>query len=375
MIFETLGRRDAPAVLFFHAMGVTGASSEPVAKHLQDTYFCILPTSTVYCAGQKYISRADEVRQVENFLRAQGVKRLALVVASSIGADLAMAFLTHTDLPVEHVYFDGGQFAQIAPGTRRIMVPFLYLAIRSIFRSNGATLKKVLWCDDDAIKPYFIAAGKALTYGNLRRQLADGFGGGVDLVFRVKAGEAEPHRALPDGAEGFVHPRGAVGAGAGGDAVVGEQHVRDLGRIVVPDVEGHDGRALRLRKIAVDGDAGDIPHRVVKPPHERAFPRTDGRHALGQKIVQRGVQPGDAVAVERARLQPGGVRLRLILVIGVYARAAAQQGTDVHTRADAQPARALRAHEPLVPREAEHVDALGLHVVRLRPGVLCLLVF
>lgn len=210
MIFETMGRRDAPAVLFFHAMGVTGASSEPVAKHLQDTFFCILPTSTVYCAGQKYISRADEVRQVENFLRAQGVKRLALVVASSIGADLAMAFLTHTDLPVEHVYFDGGQFAQIAPGTRRIMVPFLYLAIRSIYRSNGATLKKVLWCDDDAIKPYFIAAGKALTYGNLRRQLADSL---EDKPFPALSPEMQRHTVFAFGsAEDHFKYRDAVKA-------------------------------------------------------------------------------------------------------------------------------------------------------------------
>ena len=56
MQFETFGRRDAPAVLFFHAMGVTGASGEPVAAYLQDRYFCVLPTSTVYCAGQKYSS-------------------------------------------------------------------------------------------------------------------------------------------------------------------------------------------------------------------------------------------------------------------------------------------------------------------------------
>lgn len=54
MRFETFGERQKPAVLFFHAMGVTGASSEPVAAHLQDRYFCILPTSTVYCAGQTY---------------------------------------------------------------------------------------------------------------------------------------------------------------------------------------------------------------------------------------------------------------------------------------------------------------------------------
>lgn len=173
MLFETRGDVSRPAVLFFHAMGVTGASSKPVAEHLQRDYFCVLPTATVYCPGQRYQSKADEVRQVEAFLQQRGVQRLALVVASSIGADLAMAFLTQTRLPVEHVFFDGGQFAQIGRGTRRIMVPFLYLAIKSLYWSKGGTLKKIMWCDDDAIKPYFIAAGKGLTYGNIRRQMAD----------------------------------------------------------------------------------------------------------------------------------------------------------------------------------------------------------
>ena len=160
-------------MLFFHAMGVTGASSEPIARYLQDRYFCILPTSTVYCEGQKYVSKLDEIRQVEDFLHRQGVERLAMVVASSIGADLAMAFLTQTKLPVEHAFFDGGQFAQIGKGTRRIMTPFLYFAIKSLYWSKGGTLKKILWCDDDSIKPYFIAAGENLTYTNLRRQMAD----------------------------------------------------------------------------------------------------------------------------------------------------------------------------------------------------------
>ena len=173
MLFETLGDKKNPAVLFFHAMGVTGASSERDGKQLCDRYFCIMPTSTVYCAGQKYIGKSDEVRQVEEFLREQNVKELAFVIASSIGADLAMAFLTETKLPVEHVFFDGGQFAQIGKSTRRIMTPFLYLAIKSLYLSKGKTLKKIMWCDDDSIKPYFIAAGKALKYGNLRRQMSD----------------------------------------------------------------------------------------------------------------------------------------------------------------------------------------------------------
>ena len=69
MRFETSGDRKNPAALFFHAMGVTGESSEPVAKHMQDKFFCILPTSTVYCAGQKYISKEDEVRQIEDHFK------------------------------------------------------------------------------------------------------------------------------------------------------------------------------------------------------------------------------------------------------------------------------------------------------------------
>lgn len=173
MLFETYGDHTKPAILFFHAMGVTGASSLPVARHLQDRYFCILPTATVYCPGQKYRSKADEVRQVEQFLTQAGVTRLRMVVASSIGADLAMAFLARTALPVEHVFFDGGQFARIGKATRRLMTPFLFLAIKSLYWSKGKTLKKLLWCDDETIKPYFIAAGRALRYGNIRRQLAD----------------------------------------------------------------------------------------------------------------------------------------------------------------------------------------------------------
>ena len=43
----------------------------------------------------------------------------------------------------------------------------------SLYWSKGKTLKKILWCDDESIKPYFIAAGENLTYTNLRRQISD----------------------------------------------------------------------------------------------------------------------------------------------------------------------------------------------------------
>ena len=64
MVFKAIGDKSKPSILFFHAMGVTGDSSMPVAEELADKFYCIMPTSTVYCAGQKYLSKADEVRQI-----------------------------------------------------------------------------------------------------------------------------------------------------------------------------------------------------------------------------------------------------------------------------------------------------------------------
>ena len=94
MVFKTTGNKSNSVILFFHAMGVTGESSMSVAEKMAEKYYCIMPTSTVYCSGQRYCSKRDEVQQVVRFLEKQEIKEIELVVASSIGADLAMAFLT-----------------------------------------------------------------------------------------------------------------------------------------------------------------------------------------------------------------------------------------------------------------------------------------
>ena len=190
MVFKTTGNKSNSVILFFHAMGVTGESSMPVAEKMAEKYYCIMPTSTVYCSGQRYQSKRDEIQQIVRFLGNHGIKEIELIVASSIGADLAMAFLTEIKIPVKHVFFDGGQFAQIGKATRRIMVPFLYIAMKSLYWSKGKTLKRIMWCDDDKIKPYFIEAGKNLTYGNLRRQLTDSL---EDKPFSELSEELQKH--------------------------------------------------------------------------------------------------------------------------------------------------------------------------------------
>jgi hypothetical protein len=84
-------------------MGVTGASSEPVAKYLQDRYFCILPTSTaVLRSGQKYVSQGGRNTAGGGLSastgRCSGWRMLSLLPSVHT---LAMALLTHTTLPVQ----------------------------------------------------------------------------------------------------------------------------------------------------------------------------------------------------------------------------------------------------------------------------------
>lgn len=53
-----------------------------------------MPTSNVCCKDQKYLSKHDEIRQIENYLQEKGITKLDLVVASTIDVDLTLAFLS-----------------------------------------------------------------------------------------------------------------------------------------------------------------------------------------------------------------------------------------------------------------------------------------
>ena len=99
-----MGNKKKPVILFFHAMGVIGESSYRVADYKKDKYFCVMPTSTVYCQNQKYQSKQDEIHQIGEYLQKQGIEKITLIVASSIGADLGLTFLSQMKIPIEHTF-------------------------------------------------------------------------------------------------------------------------------------------------------------------------------------------------------------------------------------------------------------------------------
>ena len=173
MVFKTTGNKSNSVILFFHAMGVTGESSMPVAEKMAEKYYCIMPTSTVYCSGQRYQSKRDEIQQIVRFLgnhdsacclsnlcKLPAIKKNMLYRYFYLCQECHGEICSNRRCNYKFYFFDS-------------MVPFLYIAMKSLYWSKGKTLKRIMWCDDDKIKPYFIEAGKNLTYGNLRRQLTD----------------------------------------------------------------------------------------------------------------------------------------------------------------------------------------------------------
>ena len=53
---------------------------------------------------QSYQSKQDEIHQIGEYLQKQGIEKITLIVASSIGADLGLTFLSQMKIPIEHTF-------------------------------------------------------------------------------------------------------------------------------------------------------------------------------------------------------------------------------------------------------------------------------
>lgn len=158
MQVSTMGTPGNPIILCFHALGVDGSSNERFARYLQDTHFIIMPTLSMFCAGEVYQSKQDEIAQLNAWLDAHNIGNIELLCSFSIGADFALEFLRSTTRNVAHSFFDGPQLTKVPKLARRAMAPLLFKELENIAKTDGASITKIFWCDDPSIQPYFVRA-------------------------------------------------------------------------------------------------------------------------------------------------------------------------------------------------------------------------
>ena len=77
----------------------------PVADKLAENSIVLCQPQQCIAPDRGTAKKRDEVQQVVRFLEKQEIKEIELVVASSIGADLAIAFVTNAKIPVKHIFF------------------------------------------------------------------------------------------------------------------------------------------------------------------------------------------------------------------------------------------------------------------------------
>ena len=177
-------------------------------------------------------------------------------------------------------------------------------------------------------------------------------------------GEAEAHTSPVGRTESLVHERGAVGTGTGADAVVARETGRHNRRVEGPDVERHNARTRNARVAAVDHNTRAGQCTFFKTLGQVSHVRRMLGNARTLEICHARSESCQAMGVERTRLETVGHAGGLALVKAVDARAALQEGGNLHAGRGDETARTLRPEQRLVPREANHVGPECRHIER-----------
>lgn len=122
MKFDILGKKENPAILMIHGMFCNSDSVKYFAKYLQEDYFIIIPTlNGHYIGANHYVSKENEAKEILCYLHEKGIKKLALLQGTSMGAEIALEFARISDIPIEHYFYDGGPFFNFPACVKVIM--------------------------------------------------------------------------------------------------------------------------------------------------------------------------------------------------------------------------------------------------------------
>ena len=139
MQFTTLGTKSSPAVLLIHGMLCTADDSLIFGRYLADRYYVIAPTLDGHGDdGSTLVSAEEEARKIIAYLKENGIRSLALIQGSSMGAEVALAVLDacrRADIEVGHCFFDGGPFFDFHP-VKRFFMTLIFSRLIKVFENE-----------------------------------------------------------------------------------------------------------------------------------------------------------------------------------------------------------------------------------------------
>ncbi|MDE5547258.1 MAG: alpha/beta hydrolase, partial [Anaeroplasmataceae bacterium] len=106
MIFQTYGDKNNKAVLLIHTLFTSVDFFAPIIEFLKKEYYVILPTLSGHHKNSLFISTADEIQQIEEFLKDNKIASLYAVAGFSLGGNIAYEFFCNHFEMVEKAIID-----------------------------------------------------------------------------------------------------------------------------------------------------------------------------------------------------------------------------------------------------------------------------
>ncbi len=115
MIFNVMGKKGRPVIILIHGMMSNEKMVMPVAEHLKENYYVIVPTLDGHYKGSRhFISKEGEALKILRYLKKKNIKEVALVQGVDLGAAVAMELARVSDIPINHFFLDSGMFFRLS---------------------------------------------------------------------------------------------------------------------------------------------------------------------------------------------------------------------------------------------------------------------
>lgn len=106
MKFQTFGDKNNKAVLLIHTLFTSADFFVPITHILANDYFVITPTLSGHYENSTFVSTADEIRQIKEFLSENNIASLYAVAGFSLGGNIVYEFFCNHSEMIEKAVID-----------------------------------------------------------------------------------------------------------------------------------------------------------------------------------------------------------------------------------------------------------------------------
>lgn len=106
MLFQTFGSKNNKAVLLIHTLFTSADFFAPITQFLSNDYYVIVPTLSGHYNNSTFISTADDIRQIKDFLSENNIASLYAVAGFSLGGNIAYKFFCDNSEMIEKAVID-----------------------------------------------------------------------------------------------------------------------------------------------------------------------------------------------------------------------------------------------------------------------------